>query len=138
MFPLNTIKAWNINIIMNKKYDNNNIIIASRAYFLQITLYMKKHISLDTIIIATYLNRCITYKRTHNKALQLSRVLRKYIKKSRNMAASWFLPSISCSSHDFNFQYSSVIGPPRATHAAPPSTYYLSGRPLVRPGSLKP
>jgi hypothetical protein len=36
MFPLNTILAWNINIIMNKKYDNNNIIIASRAYFLQI------------------------------------------------------------------------------------------------------
>jgi hypothetical protein len=36
MFLLNTILAWNINIIMNKKYDNNNIIIASRAYFLQI------------------------------------------------------------------------------------------------------
>jgi hypothetical protein len=36
MFPLNTILAWNINIIMNKKYDNNNNIIASRAYFLQI------------------------------------------------------------------------------------------------------
>jgi hypothetical protein len=35
MFPLNTILAWSINIIMNKKYDNNNIIIASRAYFLQ-------------------------------------------------------------------------------------------------------
>jgi hypothetical protein len=35
MFPLNRILAWNINIIMNKKYDNNNIIIASRAYFLQ-------------------------------------------------------------------------------------------------------
>jgi hypothetical protein len=35
MLPLNTILAWNINIIMNKKYDNNNIIIASRAYFLQ-------------------------------------------------------------------------------------------------------
>jgi hypothetical protein len=36
MFPLNTIPAWSINIIMNKKYDNNNIIIiASRAYFLQ-------------------------------------------------------------------------------------------------------
>jgi hypothetical protein len=35
MFPLNTILAWNINIIMNKKYDNNNIIIASRAYLLQ-------------------------------------------------------------------------------------------------------
>jgi hypothetical protein len=34
MFPLNTILAWNIDIIMNKKYDNNNIIIASRAYFL--------------------------------------------------------------------------------------------------------
>jgi hypothetical protein len=34
MFLLNTILAWNINIIMNKKYDNNNIIIASRAYFL--------------------------------------------------------------------------------------------------------
>jgi hypothetical protein len=37
MFLLNTILAWNINIVMNKKYDNNNIIIASRAYFLQIT-----------------------------------------------------------------------------------------------------
>jgi hypothetical protein len=36
MFPLNTILAWNINIIMNKKYDNNNIIIASRAYFLHL------------------------------------------------------------------------------------------------------
>jgi hypothetical protein len=35
MFPLNTIIAWSINIIMNKKYDNNNIIIASRAYFLK-------------------------------------------------------------------------------------------------------
>jgi hypothetical protein len=35
MFLLNIILAWNINIIMNKKYDNNNIIIASRAYFLQ-------------------------------------------------------------------------------------------------------
>jgi hypothetical protein len=35
MFPLNTILSWNINIIMNKKYDNNNIIIASSAYFLQ-------------------------------------------------------------------------------------------------------
>jgi hypothetical protein len=35
MFPLNTILAWNINIITNKKYDNNNIIIASRAYFFQ-------------------------------------------------------------------------------------------------------
>jgi hypothetical protein len=34
MFLLNTILAWNINIIMNKKYDNNNI-IASREYFLQ-------------------------------------------------------------------------------------------------------
>jgi hypothetical protein len=36
MFPLNTIIAWSINIIMNKKYDNNNIIIASRTYFLHI------------------------------------------------------------------------------------------------------
>jgi hypothetical protein len=35
MFLLNTILAWSINIIINKKYDNNNIIIASRAYFLQ-------------------------------------------------------------------------------------------------------
>jgi hypothetical protein len=35
MFSLNTILAWNINIFMNKKYDNNNIIIDSRAYFLQ-------------------------------------------------------------------------------------------------------
>jgi hypothetical protein len=34
MFPLNTILTWNKNIIMNKKYDNNNIIIASRAHFL--------------------------------------------------------------------------------------------------------
>jgi hypothetical protein len=40
MFPLNTILAWNINIIMNKKCDNNNIIIASRAYFLQFLLHM--------------------------------------------------------------------------------------------------
>jgi hypothetical protein len=38
MFPLNTILAWSINIIMNKKYDNNNIIIASRAYFLHLFL----------------------------------------------------------------------------------------------------
>jgi hypothetical protein len=36
MFPLNTIIAWIINIIMNKKYDNN--IIASRAYFLHPTV----------------------------------------------------------------------------------------------------
>jgi hypothetical protein len=36
MFLLNTILAWNINIIMNKKYDNNNIIIASWAYFLHL------------------------------------------------------------------------------------------------------
>jgi hypothetical protein len=36
MFPLNRILAWSINIIMNKKYDNNNIIIASRAYFCQL------------------------------------------------------------------------------------------------------
>jgi hypothetical protein len=35
MFPLNLILEWSINIIMNNKYDNNNIIIASRAYFLQ-------------------------------------------------------------------------------------------------------
>jgi hypothetical protein len=41
MFPLNTILAWNINIIMNKKYDNNNIIIASRAYFLRTLLSLK-------------------------------------------------------------------------------------------------
>jgi hypothetical protein len=34
MFPLNTILAWSINIIMNKKYDNKNIIIAAKAYFL--------------------------------------------------------------------------------------------------------
>jgi hypothetical protein len=39
MFPLNTIIAWSINIIMNKKYDNNNIIIASRAYFLHMLVY---------------------------------------------------------------------------------------------------
>jgi hypothetical protein len=37
MFPLNTIIAWSINIIMNKRYDNNNITIASRAYFLKNT-----------------------------------------------------------------------------------------------------
>jgi hypothetical protein len=36
MFLLNKIIAWNINIIMNKKNDNNNIIIATRAYFQQI------------------------------------------------------------------------------------------------------
>jgi hypothetical protein len=42
MFPLNTIIAWSINIIMNKKYDNNNIIIASRAYFLQKLLAFHK------------------------------------------------------------------------------------------------
>jgi hypothetical protein len=36
MFPLNTIIAWSINIIMNKKYDNNNIVISSRAYFLHL------------------------------------------------------------------------------------------------------
>jgi hypothetical protein len=35
MFLLNTILAWNINNIMSTKYDNNNIIIASRKYFLQ-------------------------------------------------------------------------------------------------------
>jgi hypothetical protein len=40
MFPLNTIIAWSINIIMNKKYDNNNIIIASRAYFLHQLTYV--------------------------------------------------------------------------------------------------
>jgi hypothetical protein len=34
IFPLNTILVWNINIIINKKYDNNNIITVSRAYFL--------------------------------------------------------------------------------------------------------
>jgi hypothetical protein len=45
MFPLNTILAWSINIIMNKKCNNNNIIIASRAYFLQHTL---KRTILDT------------------------------------------------------------------------------------------
>jgi hypothetical protein len=42
MFSLNTILAWNINIIMNKKYDNNNIIIASRAYILH--LYLLRYI----------------------------------------------------------------------------------------------
>jgi hypothetical protein len=36
MLPLNTILEWNINIIMNKKYDNNNIIIASRAYSMKV------------------------------------------------------------------------------------------------------
>src|SRR3954468_6364961 len=34
-FPLNTILAWNINFIMNKNYNNNIFIIASRAYFQQ-------------------------------------------------------------------------------------------------------
>jgi hypothetical protein len=41
MFPLNTVLAWNINIIMNKKYDNNNIVIASRAYFVHWELFSK-------------------------------------------------------------------------------------------------
>jgi hypothetical protein len=52
MFPLNTIIAWSINIIMNKKYDNNNIIIASRAYFLQKPLQPRGKVSL--ILIETY------------------------------------------------------------------------------------
>jgi hypothetical protein len=43
MFPLNTIIAWSINIIMNKKYDNNNIIIASRAYFLHVEEILRMH-----------------------------------------------------------------------------------------------
>jgi hypothetical protein len=42
MFPLNTILAWNISIIMNKKYDNNIIIIASRAYFLHTKVIPKE------------------------------------------------------------------------------------------------
>jgi hypothetical protein len=31
MFPFNIILAYNINIIMNKNYNNNIFIIASRA-----------------------------------------------------------------------------------------------------------
>jgi hypothetical protein len=41
MFPLNTILAWNMNIIINKKYDNNNIIIASRVYFLHFAQFFQ-------------------------------------------------------------------------------------------------
>jgi hypothetical protein len=51
MFPLNTILALNINIIMNKKYDNNNIIIASRAYFLQPTGGTACYFSRDTPLL---------------------------------------------------------------------------------------
>jgi hypothetical protein len=52
MFPLNTIIAWSINIIMNKKYDNNNIIIASRAYFLhqQLAYYYIYPVTLGLVI----------------------------------------------------------------------------------------
>jgi hypothetical protein len=50
MFPLNTIIAWSTNIIMNKKYDNNNIIIASRAYFLQLDpLFLSFSFSANTL-----------------------------------------------------------------------------------------
>jgi hypothetical protein len=38
-----------LNIIMNKKYDNNNIIIASRAYFLQWALLVLNHSQLPVI-----------------------------------------------------------------------------------------
>jgi hypothetical protein len=54
MFPLNTILAWNINIIMNKKYDNNNIIIASRAYFLQSPTCTKVNNLVNTCAFNTY------------------------------------------------------------------------------------
>jgi hypothetical protein len=54
MFPLNTILAWNVNIIMNKKYDNNNIIIASRAYFLQSPTYTGVNNLVNTYTFNTY------------------------------------------------------------------------------------
>jgi hypothetical protein len=50
MFLLNTILAWSINIIMNKKYDNNIIIIASRAYFLQLYALVNNILSLCMIM----------------------------------------------------------------------------------------
>jgi hypothetical protein len=54
MFPLNTILAWNINIILNKKYDNNNIIIASRAYFLQSPTCTRVNNLVNTCAFNTY------------------------------------------------------------------------------------
>jgi hypothetical protein len=52
MFPLNTILAWNINIIMNKKYDNNNIII--EAYFLQSPTCTRVNNLVNTYVFNTY------------------------------------------------------------------------------------
>jgi hypothetical protein len=54
MFPLNTILAWNINIIMNKKYDNNNNIIAYRAYFLQSPTCTRVNNLVNTCAFNTY------------------------------------------------------------------------------------
>jgi hypothetical protein len=54
MFLINTILAWNINIIMNKKYDNNNIIIASRAYFLQTPTCTRVNNLVNTCAFNTY------------------------------------------------------------------------------------
>jgi hypothetical protein len=54
MFPLNTILAWNINIIMNKKYGNNIIIIASRAYFLQSPTCTRVNNLVNTCAFNTY------------------------------------------------------------------------------------
>jgi hypothetical protein len=54
MFPINTILAWNINIILNKKYDNNNIIIASRAYFLQSPTCTRVNNLVNTCAFNTY------------------------------------------------------------------------------------
>jgi hypothetical protein len=54
MFLINTILAWNINIIMNKKYDNNNIIIASRAYFLQSPTCTRVNNLVNTCAFNTY------------------------------------------------------------------------------------
>jgi hypothetical protein len=61
MFPLNTILAWSINIIMNKKYDNNNIIIASIAYFLQSPTCTR----INNLVILAPLT-LIRLKRIHN------------------------------------------------------------------------
>jgi hypothetical protein len=59
MFLLNTIIAWGINIIMNKKYDNNNIIIASRAYSLQEARRVRRpvYISPEQRILAGAMSR---------------------------------------------------------------------------------
>jgi hypothetical protein len=54
VFPLNTILAWNINIIINKKYDNNNIIIVSRAYFLQSPTCTRVNNLVNTCAFNTY------------------------------------------------------------------------------------